>query len=102
MWHTRNFLNNAIASRDAVMCHQGHVGHDNCCCHCGVDTKKQKSGTDWFWRAKEWYDMIVNEMDLDACWSAKPLMNGKCLIQFLGLDKGPTVEFIHKIRSNGC
>jgi hypothetical protein len=30
-------------------------------------------------------------MNLDGCWSAKPLMNGKDLIQFLGLDKGPVV-----------
>jgi tRNA nucleotidyltransferase (CCA-adding enzyme) len=53
--------------------------------------KKHKSCTDWCQRAKEWYDTIVNEMNLDGCWSAKPLMNGKDLIQFLGLDKGPVV-----------
>ncbi|KAL3941055.1 MAG: hypothetical protein SGARI_000723 [Bacillariaceae sp.] len=58
----------------------------------GLIRKRQHSSdTDWCQRAKEWYNTIVNQMDLDGCWSTRPLMNGKDIIQFLGLNKGPAV-----------
>ena len=53
--------------------------------------KKHNEDIDWCQRAKQWYDTIVNEMELDGCWSTKPMMNGKDLIAFLGLDRGPAV-----------
>jgi tRNA nucleotidyltransferase (CCA-adding enzyme) len=53
--------------------------------------KRHQIQVSWCRRAKEWYDTIVNDMELDRCWCTKPLMNGKDLIQFLGLEKGPAV-----------
>ena len=45
----------------------------------------------WYERAKEWYRIIVVDLGLEGCWKLKPLLNGKEIIQFLGLDKGPLV-----------
>ncbi|KAG7354682.1 tRNA nucleotidyltransferase/CCA-adding enzyme [Nitzschia inconspicua] len=53
--------------------------------------KRQSIQVSWCRRAKDWYDAIVKDMDLDNCWSRKPLLNGKDLIQLLGLEKGPAV-----------
>ena len=46
---------------------------------------------DWCDRSKQWYETIVHGMGLDGCWTTKPLMNGKELIQFLGIPMGPSV-----------
>jgi tRNA nucleotidyltransferase (CCA-adding enzyme) len=46
---------------------------------------------DWNKRAQEWYHTIVVDLELDECWKVKPLMNGKDIIQLLGLCKGPLV-----------
>jgi tRNA nucleotidyltransferase (CCA-adding enzyme) len=45
----------------------------------------------WSRRAKEWYHMIVDDLELDHCWTLKPHLNGKELMQSLGLPKGPQV-----------
>ena len=52
---------------------------------------KDDSAVDWKSRAKEWYTTIIDGLGLEDCWTVKPLMNGKQLIQELGLEKGPQV-----------
>ena len=47
----------------------------------------------WFTRAKEWYDTIQKEFQLDGCWKEKPMLDGKTMIDVLGLPKGPLVGF---------
>lgn len=57
-------------------------------------SRKQQASSDeidWCSRAKELYETIVIEMKLDKCWASKPLINGKELVQTLGLDRGPEV-----------
>lgn len=56
-----------------------------------VRRKGDSTSIDWEERAKKWYRTIVDELTLDDCWTIKPLMNGKELIQELGLEKGPQV-----------
>jgi tRNA nucleotidyltransferase (CCA-adding enzyme) len=53
--------------------------------------KRQTTNVSWCRRAKDWYDAIVKDMELDNCWSTKPLLNGKDLIELLGLEMGPAV-----------
>jgi hypothetical protein len=53
--------------------------------------KKFNVQVNWGQRAQEWYKIIVFEMELDGCWNTKPLLNGKDLIQLLGLNNGPSV-----------
>lgn len=55
-------------------------------------TRREKgSSTDWKTRAKDWYTAIVEGFELEECWIEKPLLNGKALIEELGLEKGPQV-----------
>eukprot|EP00531_Pseudo-nitzschia_arenysensis_P017790 CAMPEP_0116153450 /NCGR_PEP_ID=MMETSP0329-20121206/21253_1 /TAXON_ID=697910 /ORGANISM="Pseudo-nitzschia arenysensis, Strain B593" /LENGTH=588 /DNA_ID=CAMNT_0003650363 /DNA_START=142 /DNA_END=1908 /DNA_ORIENTATION=- len=42
-------------------------------------------------KAIELYKAIIGTMNLDECWKKKPPMNGKELIQLLGLKRGPEV-----------
>ena len=46
---------------------------------------------DWYERSKKWCYIIVLDLELEGCWQLKPIMNGKEIMQFLGLDKGPLV-----------
>ena len=41
--------------------------------------------------SRELYRMIVSELGLDGCWNNPPHLNGKDLIKFLDLPKGPVV-----------
>jgi tRNA nucleotidyltransferase (CCA-adding enzyme) len=50
---------------------------------------------DWYQRAQTWYQTIM-DMHLDRCWEAAPLMNGKAIMQALGLERGPHVGFYTK------
>jgi len=45
----------------------------------------------WVVTYQTWYQRIVNDLKLEGCWRLKPLMNGKELMQCLGLNKGPQV-----------
>jgi hypothetical protein len=54
-------------------------------------SKGSADAFDWCARAQEWYRAIVSDMMLDGCWMVKPLMNGKDLMEFLGLPKGPEI-----------
>lgn len=45
----------------------------------------------WMQRAQQWYTYIIYELQLDECWKIKSLLNGKELIQYLKLPKGPIV-----------
>eukprot|EP00536_Pseudo-nitzschia_multiseries_P013983 jgi/Psemu1/68937/estExt_Genemark1.C_6400007 len=45
----------------------------------------------WYARAKELYETLVIEINLDGCWKTKPLMNGKDLIRFLEVNRGPEI-----------
>lgn len=47
--------------------------------------------TNWATRCYDWYQMIVEGLDLEGCWTTKALMNGKELMEALKLNKGPTV-----------
>jgi tRNA nucleotidyltransferase (CCA-adding enzyme) len=53
--------------------------------------KATSASVDWYERAKTWYHIIVLDLELEGCWKLKPLMNGKEIMQFLALDKGPLV-----------
>ena len=46
---------------------------------------------DWYQRAQEWYKAISQDLNLHGCWNVKPLLNGKDIISFLKLEKGPQV-----------
>jgi len=49
------------------------------------------STLDWCQRARDWHTVIRSKLQLDGCWTVKPLMNGKDIIHCLGLDRGPQV-----------
>ena len=42
-------------------------------------------------RVHQWHSLIVNDLQLDQCWTIKPMLNGKQIIQCLGLNNGPQV-----------
>jgi tRNA nucleotidyltransferase (CCA-adding enzyme) len=56
-----------------------------------VRRKGEDMSMDWGARANEWYTTIMDGLELDGCWTMRPLMNGKELMEKLGLDKGPEV-----------
>jgi tRNA nucleotidyltransferase (CCA-adding enzyme) len=44
-------------------------------------------------QSRELYLAIQGELGLEACWTVPPLINGRELIQFLNLPKGPMVAY---------
>ena len=46
----------------------------------------------WGKRMILWYTTIIS-MNLDECWRQPPLLNGKAIIDMLGLSRGPRVGF---------
>ena len=54
-------------------------------------TRQDRNKTDWCHRAQQWNDAIIANLALEECWKVKPLLNGKEIIQLLGLPKGPIV-----------
>jgi tRNA nucleotidyltransferase (CCA-adding enzyme) len=48
------------------------------------------SSEQWKERMSQWYRTIIG-MKLDACWKELPLLNGKAIIEALGLSRGPRV-----------
>jgi tRNA nucleotidyltransferase (CCA-adding enzyme) len=56
-----------------------------------IRSAKSEQGTNWLERANHWYNIIVTDLKLDACWKVSPILNGKEMIDLLGLSKGPLV-----------
>jgi tRNA nucleotidyltransferase (CCA-adding enzyme) len=54
--------------------------------------EQSPTDVDWYQRAHEWYQTI-RDMHLDRCWETTPLLNGKAIIEALGLERGPHVGF---------
>jgi tRNA nucleotidyltransferase (CCA-adding enzyme) len=52
--------------------------------------KDMSSTVNWYDRAHALYQTIL-DLGLDECWKIKPMLNGKALIQALGLEPGPQV-----------
>ena len=53
--------------------------------------RQKPNECDWCARAQQWHEAIVTELSLEECWKVKPLLNGKEIIELLGLPKGPIV-----------
>lgn len=62
--------------------------------------KEDERDIDWKARANAWHAAILDELELEDCWKLKPLMNGKDLIQELGLEKGPMVGIYNQEQLN--
>lgn len=58
--------------------------------------RKTSSPITWGKRAANWHTIIVNDLELDQCWTIKPLMNGKQLMQTLSLPNGPLVGIFNQ------
>ena len=54
------------------------------------------SHSTWEDRARQWYWFIALDLNLDGCWKSKPILNGKEMIELLGIPRGPLVGFYAK------
>ena len=52
--------------------------------------QSQEGTTDWSSRAHDTFQQILS-LRLDTCWKMRPLLDGRALMQSLGLPKGPNV-----------
>eukprot|EP00980_Cylindrotheca_fusiformis_P008426 scaffold1784_cov116-Cylindrotheca_fusiformis.AAC.6 len=56
-----------------------------------IRQRSDSNESDWIERARQWYAITVMDLNLDHCWKTKPLLNGKDMIDLLGISKGPVV-----------